>query len=70
MFVNLNIPSYDEFLRKFVYSFRSRIQDSGNSLVNCGVMSSLPFLVKYRLCGVMLYVRINFPLRAILVYFL
>ena len=31
MFVNLNIPSFDELLRKFVYSFRSRIQDSGNS---------------------------------------
>ena len=25
MFVNLNIPSFDELLRKFVYSFKSRI---------------------------------------------
>ena len=32
MFVNLNITSFDELLQKFVFSFRSRIQDSGNSL--------------------------------------
>ena len=25
MFVNLNIPSFDELLRKFVYSFKSRL---------------------------------------------
>ena len=42
MFVNLNIPSFDELLRKYVYSFRSRIQDSGNSLVNGIVKSSVP----------------------------
>ena len=30
MFVNLDIPSFDELLRKFVYSFKSIIQDSCN----------------------------------------
>ena len=39
MFVNLNIPSFEQLLRKFVSSFRSRIQDSGYLLVN--VLSSL-----------------------------
>ena len=34
MFVNFNIPSFDELLQNIVFSFRSRIQDSGNSLVN------------------------------------
>ena len=42
MFVNLNILSYDQLLRKFVCSFMSRIQDSGNSLVNGIVKSFLP----------------------------
>ena len=42
MCVNLNIPSFDDLLRKFVYSFKSRIQDSYNSLVNGIVKSSVP----------------------------
>ena len=44
MFVNLNVPSCDELLQKFVYSFKSRIQDSCNSLVNGIVKSSVPLL--------------------------
>ena len=35
MFVNLNFPSFNELLRKFVFSVMSRIQDSGNFLMNC-----------------------------------
>ena len=46
MFVNLNIPSFDELLRKFAYSFRSRIQDSGNLLVNGIVKSPVPLFSK------------------------
>ena len=46
MFVNLNIPSFDELLLKFVYSFKSRIQDSGNSLVNGIGKSSVPLFNK------------------------
>ena len=47
MFMNLNIPSFDELLRKyFVYSFKSRIQDSCNSLVNGVVKSSVPLFSK------------------------
>ena len=42
MFVNSNIPSSNELLRKFVYSFKGRIQDSCNSLVNGIVKSSVP----------------------------
>ena len=32
MFVKLNISPFDELLRKFAFSFRSRLQDSGDSL--------------------------------------
>ena len=46
MFVNLNNPSFDELLRKFVYSFKSRIHDSCNSLVNGFVKSSVPLFSK------------------------
>ena len=46
MQMNLNIPSFDEILRKCVYSFRSRFQDSGNSLVNCNVKSSPSLFTK------------------------
>ena len=46
MFVNLNIPSFYELLRKFVYSFKSRIQDSCNSLANGIVKSSVPLFSK------------------------
>ena len=53
MFVNLNIPSFNELLRKFVYSFKSRIQDSCNSLVN-GIVKGLlcHYLVRYGPGGV------------------
>ena len=48
MFVNLNIPSFDELLRKLVglYSFTSIIQDSDKSLVNGIVKSSVPLFSK------------------------
>ena len=45
-FVNLNIPYFDELLRKFVYSFKSRIQDSCNTLVNGIVKTSVPLFSK------------------------
>ena len=46
MFVNLSIPSFDELLQKFVYSFKSRIKDSCNLLVNGIVNSSVPLFSK------------------------
>ena len=39
MFVNLNIPSFNELLRKFVFSFKTRIIESDNTLVN-GIVTS------------------------------
>ena len=39
MFVNLNIPSFGEFLRKSVFSFKSRIMNLDNLLVN-GIVRS------------------------------
>ena len=51
MFVNLNFPSFDELLRKFVYSFKSIIQDSSKSLVNGIVKSSVPLFSKIWACG-------------------
>ena len=46
MFVNLNILSFNELLRKFVFIFSSRIQDSGNSLINGIVRASLLLVSK------------------------
>ena len=42
MFVNLNIPSFNELLRKFVFSFQTRIIEYDNSLVNGIVSSTIP----------------------------
>ena len=33
MFVNLNIPSFGELLRKYVYSFRNRLESSENIII-------------------------------------
>ena len=42
MFVNLNILSFSELLRKFVFSFKTRIIESENSFVNGIVTSTIP----------------------------
>ena len=34
MFVNLNIPSFGELLRKYVYSFRNRLETSDNIIIH------------------------------------
>ena len=39
IFVNLNIPLFHELLRKFIISFKTRIIESDNSLVN-GIVTS------------------------------
>ena len=44
MFVNLNIPYFNELLRKFVFSFKTRIIESDNSLVNGIVTSTITLL--------------------------
>ena len=46
MFANLNIPSFSELLRRFEFSFRSRIMNSNNLLVNGIVMSATPLFSK------------------------
>ena len=46
MFVNLNIPSFGELLRKFEFSFKSRIMNSDNLLVNGIVRSATPLFSK------------------------
>ena len=55
MFVNLNIPSFNELLRKFVFNFKTRIIESANSLVNGIVTSVLQYhyLVQYGPGGVL-----------------
>ena len=52
MFANLNVPSFNELLRKFAFSFKTRIIESDNSLVN--VLSHLQYhyLVQYGPGGV------------------
>ena len=42
MFVNLNIPFFGELSCKFVFSFKSRIMNSDNLLVNGIVRSATP----------------------------
>ena len=42
MFVNLNIPFFNELLRKFVFGLKTRIIESDNSLVNGIVTSTIP----------------------------
>ena len=42
MFVNFTIPSFYDLLQKIVFSCKSGIQESGNSLVNDIVKSFLP----------------------------
>ena len=44
MFVNLNIPSFNEFVRKLVFSIKTRILKSDNSLVN-GIVTSTILLL-------------------------
>ena len=34
MYVNLNIHSFGELLRKYVYSFRNRLESSENSIIS------------------------------------
>ena len=46
MFVNLNTPSLGELLRKFVFSFKSRIMNSDNLLLNGIVRSARPLFSK------------------------
>ena len=46
MFVNLNILSFGEQLRKSVFSFRKRIMNSENSLVHGIVNSASPLFSK------------------------
>ena len=46
MFVNLNIPYFGEVLRKFVFSFKSRIMTSNNLLVNGIARSATPLFSK------------------------
>ena len=42
MFGNLNIPSFNVLLQKFVFSFKTRTIESDNSLVNGIVTSTIP----------------------------
>ena len=46
MFVNLNIPSFGELLRKFVFNFKSRIMNSDKLLVNGIERSATPLFSK------------------------
>ena len=50
MFVCLNIPSFDELLRKYVYSFRNRLVSSQNCILISICSSTVP-LYLYELGG-------------------
>ena len=42
MFVNLNIPSFGELLRKYVYNFRNRLETSDNVIIREIYLSQFP----------------------------
>ena len=42
MFVNLNIPSFGELLRKLVYNFRNRLEKSDNGIILGIYLSHFP----------------------------
>ena len=42
MFVNLNIPSFGELLRKYVYNFRNRLETSDNVIIRRIYLSHFP----------------------------
>ena len=56
MFVNLNIPRFGKLLRKYVYSFKNRLETSDNIIIH-GVYSS-QFLLFYGFGG-MIYCRVT-----------
>ena len=45
MFVNLTITSFGELLRKYMYSFRNRLETSGNIIIDSIYLSE--FLLKF-----------------------
>ena len=42
MFVNLNIPSFGELPRKYVYNFRNRLETSDNIIIRGIYLSHFP----------------------------
>ena len=42
MFANLNIPSFGELLRKYVYNFRNRLEISDNVIIRGIYLSHTP----------------------------
>ena len=42
MFVNFNIPSFGELLRKYVYNFRNRLETSDNVIIRGIYLSHFP----------------------------
>ena len=43
MFVNLNIPSFGELLRKYVYNFRNRLETSDTVIIRGIYLSHITF---------------------------
>ena len=42
MFVNLNIPSFGELIRKYVYNFRNTLETSDNVIIRGIYLSHIP----------------------------
>ena len=49
MFENLNIPSFRELLRKYVYNFKNRLEISDNVIIRGIYLSHFPFSLG---CGI------------------
>ena len=48
MFVQCNILSFGEVLRKSIFAFRGRIQSSNNTIIQCMVNSVAPLVYQLR----------------------
>ena len=54
MFVQCNILSFVELLRKSIFAFRGRIQSSNNTIIQCMVNSVAPLPIVLHVCQFML----------------
>ena len=70
MFVILNIPSFGELLRKYVYSFRNRLESSENSIIR-GIHLSQFLLQSSIWVGGVIFCRPNYTIiLCIILYFI
>ena len=69
MFVNLNIPSFGELLRKYVYSFRNRLETRDNIIIHGIYLSQFYSNLAYGFGGLIFCRRNYIIVLCIILYF-